>query len=143
MPEPDEKEQLPLTSQPWWKRLQLRSRDVINYLFLIALAIYVVYSVVINIYQNYQTKQEIAAAQAEIEQLKLEREKLKSLLAYYDTASYQEIELRRRLLLKKPGEAVVALRGAEPLSQPEQPSTSETETQPPPLQWYDFYFGQK
>ena len=138
--QPEEKEQLPLERQPWWKRAQLRSFDIVNFTLIAMICLYVVYSAFLNIYRNYQTKLEIGKARDEITQLKLEKEKLKSLLAYYETRSYQEIELRRRLLLKKEGETVVALKGSEPLGY-EPPAEEEQTYESPLLEWYDYYFG--
>jgi len=131
---------MPLERQPWWKRAQLRSFDIFNLILVALVVIYILYSVVVNIYKNYQTKIEIDQAREEIVNLQLEREKLKSLLAYYETESYQEIELRRRLLLKKPGETVVALKGAEPLNV-ETEIEEEEAPESPLLEWYDYYFS--
>ena len=76
----------------------------------------------------------------------MEKERLQSLLVYYNSKSFQEIELRRHFLLKKPDETVVALRSNQPLAgvaTPEELSSKEKEA--PPVSgwrlWWQFYFG--
>ena len=135
----EEKEDLPLERQPLLKRLRFRTRDYITYTLYVVVAVYVVYSLVASIYTNYQSQKQIKAAKANIAQLTLEKEKVNSLLTYYNTKSYQEIELRRRLLLKKPGEIVVALNGNDPLTKIFTPE-EETIQKTPWQEWYDYYF---
>lgn len=139
---PEGSEQAPLERQAWWQQINLKTSDIVIYVLVVAFVIYTIYSLVINVYRNYQTKTEINKAKEEILTLQIEKERLQSLLSYYDTRSYQEIELRRRLLLKKPGEIVVALNGNAPLSEKDTtPENIQTKTELPPIwQWYDFYF---
>jgi len=134
-------ELLPLERQSIWQRFRVQSKDVITFGVVLAFGAYLLYSVSVSIISNYRSQQEIGAARDRIAELKLEKERLQSLLVYYDTSSYQEIELRRRLLLKKPGETVVALQGDRPLT-----SLTTEEAKPPPAepawrQWYSYYFS--
>lgn len=138
---PEEREQLPLDRQHWRQRLNLKPIDIATYLLIAAVVGYILYSLVVNVVKNYQTKKEIEEAKTEIITLQIEKESLQSLLSYYNTKSYQELELRRRLLLKKPGEIVVALNGATPLSEQDTVAPTETKKELPAIwQWYDFYF---
>lgn len=138
-----DQEQLPLERQSVWQRLRLQSKDIITFGVLIVFGVYLLYSLGASVVSNYHSQQEIKTATDRIAELKLEKERLQSLLVYYDTKSYQEIELRRRMLLKMPGETVIALRGDHPLT--ELTTEPKKETPPPPAwrQWYDYYFGSR
>lgn len=135
----EDKEQMPLERQPLLKRLRFQAKDIVTYIIYLVLGAYILYSLGASIYTNYQSQQDIKAAEDRITELKMEKERLKSLLVYYNTKSYQEIELRRRLLLKRPGETVVALKSDKPLSQI---FVQENEEEPksPWQEWYEYYF---
>lgn len=137
----DDREQLPLEQQSVWQRLRLQSKDVITFGALLVIGLYLLYSVGASVYSNYRSQQDIKAAESRIAELKLEKERLQSLLVYYNTTSYQEIELRRRLLLKKPGETVVALRGDHPLTELSANQKIDTPATPAWRQWYNYYFN--
>ena len=138
---PEEHEKLPLEQQSVWQRLRVQSKDVATFAVLIVVGLYLLYSAAASLVSNYKSQQEIASAQNRITELKLEKERLQSLLVYYDTKSYQEIELRRRMLLKKPGETVVALRGDHPLTEMTADTESPAPATPAWRQWYDYYFS--
>lgn len=131
----------PLEQQSVWQRLRVQSKDIATFGVVVLVGVYLLYQVGASILGNYRSQQEIKAATDRIAELNLEKERLQSLLVYYDTQSYQEIELRRRLLLKKPGETVVALRGDHPLTK----LTTEPDAAAPSIpawrQWYDYYFS--
>lgn len=140
-----ERERLPLEKQSWWQRAGWRPRDVVGYLIIGGIGLVVIWNLGRNIWQNYQMKQNIAAAQTELQKLEKEKERLQSLLVYYNSRSFQEIELRRHLLLKRPDETVVALRPGElkaALTPPTEESLEEAGPPKPNWQiWWEFYFG--
>ena len=140
---PEEQEQISLEQQSWWQRLRVQSKDIATFGALAIVGIYLLYSVSSSVYQNYQSKKEIGAIRTNITTLELEKERLQSLLVYYNTKSYQEIELRRRLLLKKPGETVVALRGDHPLTESQAENDQKKPAEPAWQQWYDYYFSSR
>jgi len=59
--------------------------------------------------QNYATNNKIAEMQDEIDILELEKQYLANLNIYYSSDTYKELEARRKLGLKKPGEKVVRI----------------------------------
>lgn len=72
-------------------------------------AVYLGYSASQAAVRNYSSQQEIGKLQQQLEVAKQERTRLESLVVYYRTDAYKEKELRRALLLVRPGEAVYAL----------------------------------
>ena len=87
------------------------SREFWLKLGLIGLFIFACYSNIQLIINNHQLGQLLTAKKAETAQETFDNQKLKLLIAYYQTPSYQEVEARRRLQLKKPGETVYAIKG--------------------------------
>ena len=62
-----------------------------------------------SVWRNYEINNQVLSLEQEIEELILEREYLKNLIAYYQTKSFSEKEARSKLGLKKKGETVLAL----------------------------------
>lgn len=136
---------MPLEKQKWWQRAGVKPRDLLSWLILGGVALLVIWSLASSIWRSYEIRQDIATAESNLSDLKLERDRLKSLLVYYQSKSFQEIELRRHFLLKKADETVVALRSNEPIAGV---ATNEelnpTESEPEPTGWrlwWQFYFG--
>lgn len=69
--------------------------------------IYVVFLLYQSVYFNYQRSQKIKTLKAEIAVLQSKQKKIESLIAYYKTDSFQELEARKKLGLIMPGEVVV------------------------------------
>jgi cell division protein FtsB len=90
-------------------RLLTWLRSSASYLWLIGIAVYLAISAGQAVLRNYQSQQETKRLNAELETRKEEKERLEALVVYYNTDVYREKELRRALLLKKPGERVYAL----------------------------------
>lgn len=59
------------------------------------------------VYVNYQTNKKISALNAALKENKVSRQNLEVLIAYYKTSAFQELEARKKLGLKLPGEKVV------------------------------------
>lgn len=62
-----------------------------------------------SLWDNYQVNQEIKNLRQEVVALEEKNQRLKNLIVYYQTDSYKEKEARRKLLMKKPDEKVLAL----------------------------------
>lgn len=142
----DDREKMPLERQKWWQRAGVRPRDFLSWLVLAATCLVVIWSLSSSVWRNYQIRQEISQAQTELDRLKLEKERMQSLLVYYNSRSFQEIQLRQHFLLKKADETVVALRTGQPqegVSTPEEMAPPTPETPPPTgwRLWWQFYFG--
>lgn len=93
---------------PIWKKLKLRSQEYFSWLWILILLIYISSSAVHSLINNYQSEKEINTIKKEISDLKLKKARLEALIAYYNTDAYKEKELRKRLLLKRPEEYVIA-----------------------------------
>lgn len=113
---------------------------------LVLLLVYTLFLLGRSVYFNYQTNQEIRALKTSIVQDKDEVENLKNLIAYYQTESFRELEARRKLGLKKPGEEVVSL--PENVSAPNLPEKQKAATilekrfeSPNYQKWWEFIFG--
>lgn len=61
------------------------------------------------VWQNYEINQKIANLKIEIEKIKKQSKHLENLIVYYGSNIYREVEARRKLGLKKPGETIVPL----------------------------------
>ena len=88
-----------------------KSKRLANYLAIGAVFAFALYSNVRIAVKNYHLRQQLADARVQIDSMKTRNEKLKLILSYYQTPSYQEVEARRRLGLKKPEETVLSVKG--------------------------------
>ena len=59
------------------------------------------------VYVNYQTNKKIDQGNISILKLQGDQQNLKDLISYYQTSAFQELEARKKLGLKMPGEKVV------------------------------------
>lgn len=91
------------------KRQTLRSLGL--RLLVAALFLFALYSNIHLIFRNYRLGVRLRETRADVEEMTLRNKKLELLLAYYQTPSYQEVEARRRLGLKKADETTVILKG--------------------------------
>lgn len=78
---------------------------------IIAVFVFAIYSNTRLILRNYELKERIRASKVEVERLEQRNKKLSLLLSYYQSTSYQEVEARRRLGLKRPDEKAYAIKG--------------------------------
>lgn len=78
-------------------------------LFTILIVAYLVFILGQSLYKNYQTNQDIKDLEKEVQLLKEKNSRLKNLVLYYQTDSYKEKAARQKLLVKKPGEKVIAV----------------------------------
>ena len=128
------------------------SRQFLLRALLIGLFVFAVYSNIGLIIRNHQLTQILRSKKAETARQAFNNEKLKLLIAYYQTPSYQEVEARRRLGLKKPGETVYAIKGRAPTNGNQTGGLSDNlyaDIQPAPpapktnIQlWWQYFFGE-
>lgn len=96
---------------------------------------------------NQRSRQTVNQADEEVAKLTERNAKLKALISFYESPSYQEVEARRRLGLKKPDETVLSIKGLaeEPASNflteiyrtaPIKPSLPTA----PWRQWWSYFF---
>lgn len=79
----------------------------LNFLIIILAIVYVGFLLYQSIYFNYHRSQKINNLKKEILSLQEKQGKISSLIAYYKTDSFQELEARKKLGLKMPDEKVV------------------------------------
>ena len=87
---------------------QIISNNLFN-IIMIAFSIYLIYLIVGLMVKNYHIDQQIDDLQKQVTILEIQNYTPRDYLEYYKSMTYQELELRQRLLLKKPGENVVLL----------------------------------
>lgn len=95
-------------------------------------------------YENYQLSKDIEKKKQEIQELKEIKKNMQLSLIFYQSNSFKEIEARRRLNLKGPGEHVVALPQfkTEPTLSIVAPSftdQSKSSLLPPYLAWWNLF----
>lgn len=104
-----------------------------------ALLLVVGVSTVRETYREWKVDQEIHQMQSQIEQLEGRKLALTELVSRMESPDVLDREARTRLGLKKPGERVIILRGADQeleswqeyaLSDPETPEAADTSTNP-------------
>ena len=126
------------------------TRDFWLRLIILALFVFALYSNVQLIIRNHALSQVLTAKKAETAKQAFDNQKLKLLLAYYQTPSYQEVEAMRRLQLKKPDETVYIVKGlsdtpaslASALSDDISPITEPAAAKPKTnIQlWWEYFF---
>jgi len=112
---------------------------------IILLAIgYVLFLLYQAVYFNYQTSQKINALKQDLARLTEEKRELETLITYYQTSSFQELEARKKLGMKMPGEKVVKVELAETSPKRKQDThESADEGRPNWEQWLRYLQGEQ
>lgn len=97
-----------------------------------------------SVYVNYQTNKKISELNISLTEAQDEQDNLKDLIAYYKTDTFQELEARKKLGLKLPGEKVVKVEVPRVAIKDE---TAKSETKKDnqksnPELWLEFLFDQ-
>lgn len=87
----------------FWSKVDLLSLLVFLILIYVGFLLYQAISL------NYQTNQKIASLKKEIQEIEQDHNDLETLIAYYQTSAFQELEARKKLGMKKPGEKAVTV----------------------------------
>ncbi len=106
--------------------------------------VYVLYLLGRSAWVNAESNRKVANLRAEITRLAAENDRLRYLIVYQQTESFQELEARQKLGLKKPGELVIVL--------PEEPAPAaltkageSTSVKADPMivmtAWWQYFFG--
>lgn len=90
---------------------------VVSNLLIFLLFCYILFVLGRSVWQNYQTTMKIKQLQSEISQLEQEKERLTNLIIYEQTDSFKELEARKRLGAKRPGEKVMIVSTQPPADQ--------------------------
>jgi cell division protein FtsB len=107
-----------------------------------------------NISQRYRIDNDVKQLQTEINSIEGKNTKLKKMINYLGSDQFAEEQARLKLGLKKPGEEVVAIRGAEETANGEPDSDKPVDiykiagldkqvkkTQTNPERWWKYYFN--
>jgi cell division protein FtsB len=132
-------------NQQW---LQQRAIQLaLGVLFLFAL-----YSNILVFVRNRSLNDRLATVHEEVAQVEARNYRLKLLLAYYQTQSYQETEARRRLGLKKADEVALIIKGTKIEDTNDQLANQDLFETAKPLtaaeqtnfnRWWQYFFGKK
>lgn len=85
----------------------------LSFILAIFASIYVAFLLYQAVFLNYQTNQKIRVLKSDLGDLKQDQARLGSLIAYYKTGAFQELEARKKLGLKMPGEKVIPVKVEE------------------------------
>lgn len=80
--------------------------ESVKQIFYVALIAYLVIILGRSIYKNYSINQKISDLENQIIAIRVDNENIKNSLLYYNTNSFKELEIRRRLGMQKPDEQV-------------------------------------
>lgn len=117
-------------------------REILSRLAVLLTAGYLLFLFGRSAYRNYQINQRIEELETSISTLEEQNADLKNLIAYYQTETFRELEARRKLGLKKPGEIVIALpENTETPPESENPEEKKQTNIPNPKRWWEFLFG--
>lgn len=70
---------------------------------------FIIFNIYRSILENYKINEQIAGLKSEIEEIKKNNQYLENLIIYYNTNTFKELELRRKLGLKKPDEKMIVV----------------------------------
>lgn len=107
------------------------------------LLIYMGFLLYNSIFQNYKTSKKVDGFNAKISELQKEKGQLEALTNYYKTETFQEIEAKKKLGLKMPGEIVVPV---ETLKEEEEKDSQKKKIENTSKMdnfylWIDAFFG--
>jgi len=112
-------------------------------LFALASA-YIVFLLFQSVYFNYQSSQKINNLKSELNKAQKDKEKIESLIAYYKTDSFQELEARKKLGFKLPDEKVVTVEIEKDETQIRDQIQESKKPEKPNYQlWMDFLSGKR
>ena len=120
-------------------------------LAIIAAFLFAVYSNINKVMDNNRLNEKVGQEKQTVETLKTQNTRLNELLAYYQSASYQDVEARRRLSLKKPDETVLVIKNFPQSNQNgdltdqiyQESPVASSQTQSNISRWWDYFFGSK
>ncbi len=119
----------------------------VSTVLVVAVLIYVFFLLYQSVYTNWQTSKRIKNLKLDLVELERDKLRLESLIAYYKTTSFQELEARKKLGFKMPNEKVVTVKVEE--EQEKQEKVVDQTKNEPPVQnksnfekWLDYFNGQ-
>lgn len=121
-------------------------KRALSNIVLLAASIYIGFLLYQSVYFNFQLNSKVEKLKTQIAKQETERLGFEAIISYYQTSTFQELEARRKLGMRFPGEKVVAVE-----VKPQQPDLDSNETLSGDSQrasstnnlklWLDFFTG--
>lgn len=108
--------------------------------------IYVGFLLYQAVYINYATNQKINKLRNDLKMAQEDKDRLELLINYYKTSTFQELEARKKLGLKMPGEIVVKVDVPKGMTTAESKQINLPNSdfkQSNPALWFDFMLGKE
>lgn len=114
-----------------------------------AIFLFSIYSNIMLIIKNNRLEERLTTTSQEVAYMEAKAKQLNLLSVYYQSASYQEVEARRQLALKKPDETALIIKGVPTDATLDFENTSNSLTssektntaQSNPARWWQYFFG--
>lgn len=116
-------------------------------ILIILVIIFIIFNIYKSIMRNHQINEQISSLETEIEEIKKKNNYLENLIIYYNTDTFRELELRRKLGMKKVDERVVIIpenkssNGKNELGLPTYEDKKEERQDPNYLKWWRYITG--
>lgn len=95
-----------------------------------------------SVYSNYEVNNTISQLKKELNKVQSDQRDLQTLIAYYQTESFRELEARKKLGMRKPGEKVIVVEVPQDERRAvETELTEQEETRPNYILWLDYISG--
>ena len=98
-------------------------KRALSNIVLLAASIYIGFLLYQSVYFNFQLNSKVEKLKTQIAKQETERLGFEAIISYYQTSTFQELEARRKLGMRFPGEKVVAV---EVRQQQPDPDSNET-----------------
>lgn len=86
-------------------------KRLLQTILIVAVLLYALFINIRLVITNYNLNKRAETVEADIIEMRQRNERIRLILSYYQTKSYQEVEARRRLQVKKPEETILAVKG--------------------------------
>jgi len=90
-----------------------KKQQIFTIIFFLIIIFYIGFILSRSLWQNYKITQDVKGLEETVDDLDDDNHRLKNLVLYLRTDSYKEKEARRKLMMKMPGEHVLALPDVE------------------------------
>ena len=83
--------------------------ELVSKILVYLIALYILFILGKAIWTNWQLNRQIVDLQQQIADINAQNKNLENLILYYKSDSFREVEARKKLGLKKPGEVAIAV----------------------------------
>ncbi|OGY24633.1 MAG: hypothetical protein A2Y57_00705 [Candidatus Woykebacteria bacterium RBG_13_40_7b] len=91
------------------QNFKTKSTTILSKILIYSLIGYTFFMVGRSVWFNFQLKKQTDTIEQEIVEVQAQNKNLENLILYYQSDSFREVEARKKLGLKKPGEVAVAV----------------------------------